>query len=64
MDAKGMRADELEKSGADIAFVMPSHQYPLGTVMPIKRRMELLAWADESEDRYIIEDDYDSEIPL
>ena len=56
-----MRADELEKSGADIAFVMPSHQYPLGTVMPIKRRMELLAWADESEDRYIIEDDYDSE---
>ena len=45
MDAKGMRADELEKSGADIAFVMPSHQYPLGTVMPIKRRMELLAWA-------------------
>ena len=61
MDAKGMRADELEKSGADIAFVMPSHQYPLGTVMPIKRRMELLAWADESEDRYIIEDDYDSE---
>lgn len=61
MDAKGMRADELEKSGADIAFVMPSHQYPLGTVMPIKRRMELLAWADECEDRYIIEDDYDSE---
>ena len=61
MDAKGMRADKLEKSGADIAFVMPSHQYPLGTVMPIKRRMELLAWADESEDRYIIEDDYDSE---
>ena len=50
MDAKGMRADELEKSGADIAFVMPSHQYPLGTVMPIKRRMELLAWADECED--------------
>lgn len=61
MDAKGMRADKLEKSGADIAFVMPSHQYPLGTVMPIKRRMELLAWADECEDRYIIEDDYDSE---
>lgn len=61
MDAKGMRADGLRTSGADIAFVMPSHQYPLGTVMPIKRRMELLAWADESEARYIIEDDYDSE---
>ena len=61
MDAKGMRSDGLKASGADIAFVMPSHQYPLGTVMPIKRRMELLGWADESEARYIIEDDYDSE---
>ena len=61
MDAKGMRVDELEASGADIAFVMPSHQYPLGTVMPIKRRMELLGWANEGVNRYIIEDDYDSE---
>ncbi|HIZ81896.1 MAG TPA: PLP-dependent aminotransferase family protein [Candidatus Mediterraneibacter pullistercoris] len=61
MDAKGMKADELERSGADIAFVMPSHQYPLGTVMPIRRRMELLQWAEKEEGRYIIEDDYDSE---
>ena len=61
MDQSGMRIDELEKSGADIAFVMPSHQYPLGCVMPIQRRMELLKWADGAEDRYIIEDDYDSE---
>lgn len=29
--------------------------------MPIKRRQELLRWADEREGRYIIEDDYDSE---
>ncbi len=61
MDGKGMRSDGLEKSGADIAFVMPSHHYPLGTVMPIKRRMELLKWAEEKKERYIIEDDYDSE---
>ena len=61
MDAKGMRVDELERSGADLAFVMPSHQYPLGTVMPIRRRMELLRWAEGDKDRYIIEDDYDSE---
>lgn len=40
---------------------MPSHQYPLGIVMPIKRRMELLKWAQEKEERFIIEDDYDSE---
>lgn len=40
---------------------MPSHQYPLGIIMPIKRRMELLKWAEEEAGRYIIEDDYDSE---
>lgn len=60
MDRRGMRVDKLRKSGAEIAYVMPSHQYPLGVVMPIKRRMELLKWASEKE-RYIIEDDYDSE---
>ena len=61
LDQSGMLIHGLEESGADIAFVMPSHQYPLGCVMPIQRRMELLKWANEKEDRYIIEDDYDSE---
>ena len=61
MDKKGMMVDQLTASGADIAFVMPSHQYPLGIVMPIRRRLELLNWAYEKENRYIIEDDYDSE---
>lgn len=61
MDEKGMRVDRLQESGAQIAFVMPSHQFPLGTVMPISRRMEILRWAEEEEGRYIIEDDYDSE---
>lgn len=61
MDKYGMEARILKKTDADIAYVMPSHQYPLGIIMPIKRRMELLAWADEREGRYLIEDDYDSE---
>lgn len=61
MDANGMQVSELDQTDADIAFVMPSHQYPLGTIMPIKRRMELLKWANRKEGRYIIEDDYDSE---
>lgn len=52
---------ELEKSNADVAYLTPSHQYPLGIVMGIKRRVELLNWASRKEDRYIIEDDYDSE---
>lgn len=60
-DKNGMCVKNLEDSGASIAYVMPSHQYPLGIVMPIKRRMELLNWAYSREERYIIEDDYDSE---
>ena len=61
LDRSGMRMEELEQSRAEVAYVMPSHQYPLGIVMPVKRRMKLLAWAAAAAGRYIIEDDYDSE---
>lgn len=61
MDDSGMKVDELMRTDAQIAYVMPSHQYPLGIVMPVKRRMQLLTWAAGGEERYIIEDDYDSE---
>lgn len=61
MDAGGMRVEKLRESGARVAYVMPSHQYPTGIVMPIGRRMELLKWAGETGGRYLIEDDYDSE---
>lgn len=61
LDQSGMRMDELRAVQADVAYVMPSHQFPLGTVMPMKRRMQLLAWAQERADRFLIEDDYDSE---
>lgn len=61
MDSEGMKADKLAQSRAKLAYVMPSHQFPTGTVMPIRRRMELLKWAGEMEGRFIVEDDYDSE---
>ena len=61
MDRSGMMIEPLNELDADMAYVMPSHQYPLGVVMPIKRRLELLAWAKAREGRFIIEDDYDSE---
>ncbi len=61
LDKNGMRISKLRESGADIAYVTPSHQYPTGIVMPINRRMELLRWAAEEPGRYIVEDDYDSE---
>ena len=61
MDEGGMLPEALWESGAQLAYIMPSHQFPLGSVMPMKRRMELLEWAGAGEGRYIIEDDHDSE---
>lgn len=61
MDESGMKVKSLEKEDVSVAYVMPSHQFPTGTVMPIGRRRELLKWADGEEERYLIEDDYDSE---
>ena len=61
MDNKGMRADRLKEQPVQVAYVMPSHQYPTGAVMTIGRRAELLRWAEKEQNRYLIEDDYDSE---
>jgi len=61
LDHDGMMVSKLEESGANIAFVTPSHQFPCGMIMPISRRNQLLNWAQENERRYIVEDDYDSE---
>lgn len=61
MDEYGMQVYGLNKTDARLVYVMPSHQYPTGTVMPIGRRNELLKWAGKEQDRYLIEDDYDSE---
>ncbi len=61
MDDKGMRADRLTELPVRAAYVMPSHQYPTGAIMTIGRRAELLHWAEKEPDRYLIEDDYDSE---
>jgi GntR family transcriptional regulator/MocR family aminotransferase len=43
-----------------LAYVTPSHQFPLGGVMPLSRRIELLRWAERSG-AYVLEDDYDGE---
>lgn len=61
MDENGMKPDILEQSPVQAAYVMPSHQYPTGIIMPIRRRQELLHWAEAVPGRYLIEDDYDSE---
>ena len=41
--------------------VSPSHQFPLGTTMTAPRRASIIEWANMRDQRYIIEDDYDSE---
>jgi GntR family transcriptional regulator / MocR family aminotransferase len=64
LDRQGLSVEQLKKTEAKVVHVTPSHQFPTGTVMPVKRRIELLNWAEAALDRYIIEDDYDSEFSV
>ena len=61
VDGEGMDPDALAASGAGLAYVTPSHQFPLGVTMPAGRRSQLLHWAACAPERFLIEDDYDSE---
>ena len=62
VDEGGLSVKALAGSGADVCYVTPSHQFPTGVTMPAPRRAELLRWAAAAPgQRYIIEDDYDSE---
>ncbi|PWC84194.1 hypothetical protein TSH100_18550 [Azospirillum sp. TSH100] len=58
VDREGMRTDGLPP--ARLAYVTPSHQFPLGSVMSVSRRQDLLAWA-RACGAFVIEDDYDGE---
>ena len=51
LDDQGLRVDALRWSGARVVHVTPSHHYPLGTVMPLGRRRELLSCAAEIPER-------------
>lgn len=58
MDEYGVLPTCLED--ARVLHISPSHHFPTGRVMPVSRRQELLSWARSGE-KWIIEDDYDSE---
>jgi GntR family transcriptional regulator/MocR family aminotransferase len=62
VDEQGLDVAAAESASieARVAYVTPSHQYPLGVTMSLARRLALLGWATRS-DAWIIEDDYDSE---
>jgi len=61
-DEHGMVTDALpeDERPVKLAYVTPSHQFPSGGILPLERRMALLAWAERRE-TYVVEDDFDSE---
>lgn len=61
LDSEGMSVRALEESDVNVAYLTPSHQFPMGITMPAGRRSRLLRWANQHPGRYIIEDDYDSD---
>lgn len=62
VDAEGLdvAAGAARCPAARLAYVTPSHQYPLGVTMSLARRLALLRWANDAG-MWIVEDDYDSE---
>ncbi len=61
LDENGMKVDRVMEYEKILAYVTPSHQFPLGAILPVGRRFQLLKWAGDS-DSFLIEDDYDSEL--
>jgi len=61
LDENGVAMQALERSGATVMHLSPGHQFPTGIVTPIWRRRQLMAWLAGQPNRWLIEDDYDSE---
>ncbi|WP_103734126.1 PLP-dependent aminotransferase family protein [Pseudomonas sp. GZJR-8] len=61
VDGEGIDCEVLNRlKDCRVTYVTPSHQYPLGVVMSLARRLQLLAWAERTGG-WIVEDDYDGE---
>lgn len=60
VDDEGLICESLPREAPRLVFVTPSHQFPSGAVMSLRRRTELLRYANERS-CWIVEDDYDSE---
>jgi GntR family transcriptional regulator/MocR family aminotransferase len=58
---EGVDTSRLHQEKNKILYLTPSHQYPMGYVLPINKRIEILNWAVKTGS-YIIENDYDSEL--
>ena len=60
VDGQGVPPEAFEGTDLQVLHLSPNHQFPTGAVTPIPRRQAMLRWAGAG-DRYLIEDDYDSE---
>ena len=60
VDESGMITSCLPDISPKFIFTTPSHQFPTGVILPIKRRIEMIEYA-RNHNSYIVEDDYDSE---
>ncbi len=60
VDADGVDAEAVARSGAGVALLTPAHQFPTGGVLSAARRAALVSWLRESAG-FLIEDDYDAE---
>lgn len=60
VDDHGLKVADLPQTPINLAYVTPSHQYPLGSTLSLDRRIRLLEWARQVG-TYIVEDDYDSD---
>lgn len=60
VDEQGLQTSLIKGQEAYAVYITPSHQFPLGGILPAGRRAALIRLARENE-QYIIEDDYDSE---
>ena len=63
MPVDGEGADPARLSAVRLIYLTPSHQYPLGVAMTLKRRMAALGVA-ERLGAWIVEDDYDGEFQI
>ncbi|HWR44257.1 PLP-dependent aminotransferase family protein [Sporomusa sp.] len=61
VNSNGINLDYLKNTDSTVIYVTPSHQFPLGYVMPVENRLKLINWT-ETVGGVIIEDDYDSEL--
>lgn len=61
LSENGLNFKKLFRLNIDLMIVTSNHQFPTGYIMPLKERQELLNWANKFPERYIIENDYDSE---